>query len=451
MSSGRILKPSRRSLLKAAGVAAAGALAAPYIGGVRRANAAKGSAKACIRFYLNGGARTTAMWDSAHVAKYNPYGQKAGIPGSVEHTVSDLWPDDFVDVLGDIAVVRTIWHGDGVGTNHAACQQRVLTGGTDDGLPGWATVANRELLSPLPAVMIGDANDFAEQLGSLGPTFSSIEIPNANSVNSIQEQFLAGLPTAMELRRISNLRNALSKRSIQRTPYRPIRNLPFQQEFTKEIIDQITNGEAFDITLSGDAAELGFRNSDGSPITNGELRNLFGVNDSGGGNQYGSAAMLATRLVQYGLTSVNIERGGWDTHGNEANSLPGRVADLGQAIRGLILTLKDTKLPFSESASALDDVLIVVDSEFNRDNTGAGGYNGGGGSDHQSTYARYFSAMFAGGGVAGGRAVGETDANLNPVDGITYHSSRINATIYDLLGISHTKYLGTDPIEELYA
>jgi hypothetical protein len=444
---------TRRQLIALAGASAAGAIAAPYIGGVRRARAARGSAVACIRFYLNGGARTSAMWDANHTAKYNPYGTKyTSPPSGVDQSffLGSLWPDSMVDVLPDISVVRTMFHGDGIGTSHDACQRRVLMGGTDDNLPGWATVTNRELFAPLPAIQIGDANDAAEALGNLGPTFSSIEIPNARSIDQIRTQFLAGLPSEPEMRRITRLRDLLSRRAVQRTPFEKVRNLPFQQSFTKEIIEQITNGAQFDVSSSGDGANLGRRISDGTQISNGDLRTIFGVSDNGGGNEYGAGAMLGLRLVQSGLRSVTIERGGWDTHGNEATRLGGSLPQLGQAIAGLVSTLKNLESLSGNTASALDDVLIVVDSEFSRDNTGTGGYNGNNGSDHQSTYARYFSVMFAGGGVAGGRAVGGTDANFNPIDGKTFQSSRVNATIYDLLGIASSKYLAQPPIEELY-
>ena len=447
------MKTSRRQFVKLMGAAAAGVAAAPFIGGVRRAHAARGSAVACIRFFLRGGSRTSAMWDCNHIDKYSPYGTKyTAPPAGVDpgFFISALWPDSMVEALPDISVVRTVFHGDGVGTNHGACRQRMLTGGTNNSLPGWQAVANRELFAPLPAVLIGDADDFAEQVGSLGPAFSSIEIPNASSVDDIQTQFLAGLPSEQETRRIANLRDSLSSGAIKRTSFEAIRDLPFQQAFTKDIIDEITTGEQFDVTQSGDGATVGRRISDNSQISNGQLRAIFGVDAGGDGNRYGAGAMLATRLVQSGLRAVTIGRGGWDTHGGETNFLTNTLPELGQAIAGLVLTLKDMESISGARANALEDVLIIVDSEFSRDNTGASGFNGGGGSDHQSDYARYMSVMFAGGGVAGGRVVGETDANFNPVNGNVYLSQRVNATIYDLLGVSSTKYLDEPPIEELY-
>ncbi len=446
--------PSRRSFGQLVGAGALGVAASPFIGGVRRAHAARGSAAACIRFYLSGGARTSVMWDANHSTKYNPYGQKdlSGVPGiDPSLSICNLWNDAMIGVMEHISVVRTVVHD--AGTSHAACQQRILTGGTDANLPGWATVANREVFSPLPAVHIGDNNPYAEQLGSLGGTYSSIEIPNARSVEQIKNTFLAGLPTEQESKRIARLRDSLSKRSIQRTAHAGVRDLPFQQNFAVDIIEQLTSGATFDITSNGDGGSLGQRISDDSAITNGQLRPIFGVSANGQGNRYGAGAMLGMRLVQAGVRSVTVENGGWDSHGGEQANLTGKLNELGQAIAGLINTLRSMKtlVPGSGHTSALDDVLIVVDTEFNRDNTGNNGFNGGGGSDHQSTYARRLAVMFAGGGVAGGRGIGATDANFEAVDGVTYHSSRVNSTIFDLLGINYQKYLpNSRPIEEMY-
>jgi len=443
---------SRRRFLKRVGATAASIAIAPYIGGVRRANAARGSAIACIRFFLSGGARTSAMWDSNHSTKYNPYGIKyTTAPTGVapDFFISNLWPDSMLGVLPDISVVRTVYHGDRVGTGHSSCQQRMLTGGIDDTLPGWATVVNRELASNIPAVQIGDSNDFAEQFGSLGPAFASLEIPNARSVQSLRVQ-QAGLPGDAEMRRLIKLRNAVSLGSIQRTAFSAIRDLPFQQALARDIIAQISSGLTFDIKSSGDSARLGTRISTATALSNGELRSIFGVSSNGRGNEYGGRAMLALRLVQSGVRSVTIERGGWDTHGNEQGRLTRNLAELGQAISGLVATLKDLPSLSGLRNNALEDVVIVVDSEFGRDNTGANGFNGNDGSDHQSRYARFFSVMFAGGGVAGGQAIGATDVNFDPVNNVTYHSSQINATIYDLLGIDPAKYLSEPPIEDLY-
>ncbi len=457
--------PSRRRFIKTMGASAAGFAVAPFIGGIRRAHAAHGSAYACIRFYLSGGARTSAMWDSNHVDKYNPYGTKYTTPPSGvadDFFVSNLWPDNIVEVLPDIAVVRTIYHGDGIGTGHGACRQRVLSGGIDFNLPGWSTVINRELDSPIPAVLIGN-NGNASQLGTLGAAYASLTVPNARSVVSLANAGIAG-PEAFRIRK---LRNALSLRAIRQVAATQIRDLPFHQTKAELITDQFSPG-IFDITTTGDTSSMGERTTiindpefpllpagQRVPVTNAYLRGIFNVNNNGGGNGYGEKAMSALRLVQSGVRSVTITNGGWDTHGNEAARFNNSVPALGNALHGLITTLKDMESISGTKANALEDVLIVVDTEFGRDNTGDNGFNNNNGSDHSSRYARYFSAMFAGGGVAGGQALGTTDSQFVPQPdeyaSVTYQSSRINTTIYDLLGIESSKYLSEDPIEELYA
>lgn len=461
---------SRRRFLGTAAASTLGVSAGPFLGGVRRAHAARGSAVACIRFWLAGGARTSALWDGNHVTKFNPYGLKyEQAPSGVDYYPSALWPDSMLTVLDKMSVVRTLFHGEGIGTNHRACSERMLTGGLDSKLPGWAVVANRELRAPTPSVVIGSTGGFAERLGSLGPAFSSIVVPTAGSIATIRDALNAGFPAA-EHERIRRLRRFLSKGVIQRTPSKIVQDLPLQQSLAADVVGYLKAGSQFELTANGDQEVIGTLRKDlvdpvtndvirdaGERLTNADLRALFRIQDNGSGGvegQYGEGAMIALRMVQSGVRSVTVSRGGWDTHQGEQDKLTTRLGSLGTAITGLITAL-DALAPISgdpTKTSALDDVLFVVDSEFSRDNTGPDGFNGDDGSDHQSTYARYFSAMFAGGGIAGGRAIGTTDEAFEPVDGETYHSSRVNATIYDLLGIDHSKYLAgfSRPIEGLY-
>ncbi|VAW70717.1 hypothetical protein MNBD_GAMMA09-2442 [hydrothermal vent metagenome] len=441
---------SRRRFLKTIGGAASGYIVAPFIGGVRRANAAHGSAVACIRFYLSGGARTSVLWDSNHTEKYNPYGLKYTTPPSgvdADFLISNLWPDNIMEeILPDISVVRTVYHGDGVSTSHEACRQRILTGGTDLDLPGWSSVVNREFPSSIPSVLLG-GNPGAGQLGSLGAAYTSLMVPNAQSVARLTS--ISGAVTAEELRRIKQMRDAVSLRTVQQVSSSIIRDLPFHQDRTRQVVSQLSS-PYFNITAAGDSAFLGIRMSDGTPLTNGELKTLFEINVNGAGNGYNDKTLMALRLIQSGARAITITNGGWDTHGDEAGRLRNSLPRLGKALHSLISTLKDLPSLSGTKANALQDVLIVVDTEFGRDNTGENGFNSSSGSDHNNRYAKYFSVMFAGGGVTGGRAIGATDVSFSPVDGITYHSSRINATIYDLLGVSRGKYLSTTPIEELY-
>ncbi len=88
--------------------------------------------------------------------------------------------------------------------------------------------------------------------------------------------------------------------------------------------------------------------------------------------------------------------------------------------------------------------MIVVQGEFGRTPE----INDQGGRDH---FLRQFSVM-AGGGVAGGKVIGQTDKTGNTVVDFGWHAKRdirnedIFATIYSALGIDYTTIRTDDPI-----
>jgi len=392
----------RRSFLK---VGIGAVAASPFIHTGRRAAAAsRGSAVACIRFWLSGGARSSAMWDADHLPKYNPYGKLyTTLPSGVDYFVGGLWNPSLQQVLDKISVVRSVYHGDKIGTNHRACSQRSLTGGIETALPGWSVVINRELRPTIPSIVVGSGRGFSQALGNLGLSFSSIVVPDSVAIARIRDTLNAGFG-ADEFERISDLRNKLSLGVIRRTAAEEVRDLPFQQTLSKEVVSHFSSEGHLDLRATGDSEALGRLRknlinpvngrqleTEGSLLANEDLRTLFEVGVSGSAGRYGrynEGAMLALRLVQSGSKSVTISSGGWDTHQGEANKLGDMLPRLGSAIAGLIQVL-DSLQPIDPSKpgnSALDQVLLVVDSEFSRDNTDASGYNGDDGSDHQSRY-----------------------------------------------------------------
>ncbi len=118
------------------------------------------------------------------------------------------------------------------------------------------------------------------------------------------------------------------------------------------------------------------------------------IRDAYGKTPVGSACLLARRLIESGVTCVEINHGNWDTHDDNFN----RAKTLSEAI----------DLPFAQliadlkSRGLLESTLIVWMGEFGRTPT----INPRGGRDH---YPRAFNVALAGGGVKGGQVVGETD------------------------------------------
>ncbi|MEX1232930.1 MAG: DUF1501 domain-containing protein [Planctomycetaceae bacterium] len=144
---------------------------------------------------------------------------------------------------------------------------------------------------------------------------------------------------------------------------------------------------------------------------------------------FGQSCLTARRLVEAGSKFVTVfwdeyglnSNSDWDLHWDQTRRLkewlmPG--FDLG--FSGLIRDLDERGL--------LDETLVVWLSEHGRTPR----FNGNGGRDH---WSRVYSVALAGGGVARGKLIGESDANGGDVKSNPVSPKDILATIYYLLGI----------------
>ncbi len=118
--------------------------------------------------------------------------------------------------------------------------------------------------------------------------------------------------------------------------------------------------------------------------------------DAYGRHNFGAGCLLARRLVESGVTFVEVVQDGWDTHDDNF----ARVKKLGEEVdkpfAKLIADLKDRGM--------LDKTLVIWMGEFGRTPT----INARSGRDH---YPKAFNVALAGGGIRGGQVVGDTDAN----------------------------------------
>jgi uncharacterized protein (DUF1501 family) len=113
-----------------------------------------------------------------------------------------------------------------------------------------------------------------------------------------------------------------------------------------------------------------------------------------GDSQFGLGCLLARRLVESGVPSIEVTLGGWDTH---LDNFP-RVKELaGQVDQPLAYLLTDLK-----QRGLLDSTLVIWMGEFGRTPR----INPRAGRDH---YPRAFNVLLAGGGIRGGQVIGSTD------------------------------------------
>jgi Protein of unknown function (DUF1501) len=157
-------------------------------------------------------------------------------------------------------------------------------------------------------------------------------------------------------------------------------------------------------------------------------RRLYGVDDRVT-EAYGSACLLARRLVERGVRFIEVccpPTGGdrWDQHsglrvGHENNA---RAVD--KPIAGLVKDLK--------ARGMLDQTLVIWGGEFGRTPMA----QGSDGRDH-NPYG--FTMWLAGGGVRGGTVYGATDEYGYHVVEKRVEMYDLHATMLHLLGMDHTR------------
>jgi hypothetical protein len=140
--------------------------------------------------------------------------------------------------------------------------------------------------------------------------------------------------------------------------------------------------------------------------------------------------LLARRLVERGVRTVQILHRGWDQHGNLPNDLKSQCIDTDQATAALVQDLRARGL--------LDETLVVWGGEFGRTVYSQGTLTKDNyGRDH---HPRNFCMWMAGGGAKGGTSYGETDDFSYNVVENPVHVNDFNATILHLMGIDHERF-----------
>jgi uncharacterized protein (DUF1501 family) len=119
------------------------------------------------------------------------------------------------------------------------------------------------------------------------------------------------------------------------------------------------------------------------------------MRDAYGRTQFGAGCLLARRLVESGVTFVEVSAGNWDTHDNNFQRSRDLAGQVDQPTAQLIRDLHQRGL--------LETTLVIWMGEFGRTPR----VNPRGGRDH---YPRAFNMALAGGGIRGGQVIGRTDA-----------------------------------------
>jgi hypothetical protein len=146
-----------------------------------------------------------------------------------------------------------------------------------------------------------------------------------------------------------------------------------------------------------------------------------------GEGRFGDGCLLARRLIEAGVSFVEVSLGGWDTHQNNFDRVKALSQQVDPAMSALVRDLKERGL--------LDSTLIIWMGEFGRTPR----INARGARPGRDHYPRAWTTVLAGGGIKGGQVVGKTDQ-----EGATVIERRISAidflaTVCTVLGINYNK------------
>jgi uncharacterized protein (DUF1501 family) len=180
-----------------------------------------------------------------------------------------------------------------------------------------------------------------------------------------------------------------------------------------------------------------------------------------GDSELGKACLSARRLVEHGVRFVTVNmfdslvgRVTWDCHAN-ANWAPATLADYRNSLCPDFDRVLSALLDDLEQRGLLNETLVVAAGEFGRTPR----INAQGGRDH---WPGVWSALLAGGGIAGAQVIGDSDAHGTYPSERPVSPAELAATILHSVGVDLSTRLAlpqgmeialadADPIKELVA
>ncbi len=362
---------SRRSFLHcvSAGALAAGTLSFRDLMSVQAAELRR-QGRAMILLWMSGGPSQFETFDP------KPGHENGGPTQDIETSVPGVriaqgW-ERTAQVMDQIALIRSMTNREG---SHQRATYQLHTGYLPAGSvkhPSFAAAVAKELADPaneLPAVV------------SIGPTLGAgflgvdYEPFVVNNPGQLPQNVGSVVPDARYRRRLGLLGRLESE---------------FASRGGEVVVENQRQlyGKASRLVLSPQTKAFDFRDEPA------------GLVQKYGDNQFGRGCLLARRLVEEGVTFVEVRSNGWDTHQENFERTAQRAAEVDPGMATLIEDLKDRGL--------LDRTTVVWMGEFGRTPR----INPNTGRDH---YPRVFSVALAGGGVRGGQVIGASSQDGSSV------------------------------------
>ena len=284
---------------------------------------------------------------------------------------------------------------------HTSYQQRATI--RHPGIGSWYHKLKGKINPTLPAsVFIGRESRFHGSGGFFEPEFEPLAINEPES----GLKYAQALVEKERFDRRFNLANDIDAEFLKRYHSKPIRAYGHMYADAVRLMDS-PDLAAFNIHKEDDKTKERY-----------------------GSEPFAQGCLLARRLIERNVRSVEVSFGGWDTHQNNFTSLPELCHTMDQAVAALLEDL--------ERVGKLKDTIVVLTTEFGRTPQ----INQNVGRDH---YPQAFTSVLAGGGFKGGYVHGKTSKGGEEVIEGSMTIPDFNASIAHALGIpvDHVLYSPT--------
>ncbi len=390
----------RRDFLKLAAAGVTGASLSGWLGVLAgRAAAAGAKHKRCILLWMDGGPSHKDTFDmkpgTPDGGEFRPVA--TDVPG-IE--ISEHFPK-LARHMRDVAVVRGMSTAEGA---HGRARYYLHTGYREGSggvvHPSIGALVSSEVApsqSPLPNFVAISGRSFGS--GFLGPKHQPLVVNDPErGVENLKplvgdREFSGRVGLLQEMEQAFNREYKADAGTSHSTTYRRAVELVKSRE-----------AKAFDLALE--------------PASS---RKLYGE------GKFSEGCLLARRLIEAGVSFVEVTLGGWDTHQDNFD----RVKNLSkQADAGTSALLADLK-----QRGLLDSTLVVWMGEFGRTPK----INTRGNKPGRDHYPRAWTLLMAGGGIKGGQVIGKTDKEGGTVVDRQVSALDFLATVCVSLGIDPNK------------
>lgn len=382
------------------------------MGAVPLLGSEQAKAKSCVLIWLDGGPSHLETFDPKPQAPVEVRGPFKSIATSVPGlSISEVMPHT-ARIANKVCIVRSVTSPLG---EHNIANHYLLTGYQPTpalAYPSYGAVVShlRDQTAKLPAYIALNEYRSTAGAGFLGASYEPYLVPRDPKNNSLAPKDLTFYP-GLDEQRLLRRRQFLEQLDRQDRSM----NAPPDTAKASSALDQ-----AYRMTLNRDT-----RSAFQLDLESAQMHERYGD------RLLGQCCLLARRLVEQGVSFINIHNNDWDTHADLVLRLKegyagakvgvGLIPTLDQAVSALIEDLDERGL--------LESTLVVVMGEFGRTPK----INSTGGRDH---WPRVFSVMMAGGGLKQGYIHGASDrTGESPLEAAVTPAD-LACTIYSLLGIS---------------